>query len=58
MPLARMIAQAKPAHAKAPVKSPRPAAKRASIVFAHFELIRHFRLYSKTLFRQWNLPLV
>jgi hypothetical protein len=53
-----MIAQAKPAHAKAPVKSPRPAAKRAAIVLAHFKLIRHFRLYSKTLFRQWNLPLV
>jgi len=46
MALARMIAQAQPAHAKAPKKGARPAAERAAIVFSHFELIRSFRFDS------------
>jgi hypothetical protein len=40
MPFARVISQAKPAHAKTPIKSPRPAAKRATVIFPHFEFIR------------------
>ena len=48
MALARMIAQAKPAHAKAPIKSPRPAAQRAAVILPHFELVRPLGLDSKT----------
>jgi hypothetical protein len=56
MAFARVIAQAKPAHAETPEKSPRPAAKRTAMVLPHFELIRPFSLDSKTGLGQWKSP--
>jgi len=56
MALASVIAQAKPAHAKAPVKSPRPAAQRTTIVFPHFELIGPLGFDSETSLGQWSSP--
>lgn len=57
MTLARVIAQTEPAHAKTPIKSPRPTTQRAAIVFAHFEFIRPFGLDAKTCLGQWDSPL-
>jgi hypothetical protein len=48
MSLARMIAQAKPAHPEAPEKRPRPAAKRAAIIFSYFKFIGPFGFYPET----------
>jgi hypothetical protein len=56
MPLARVIAQAQPAHAKAAVKRPRPPAQGTAIIFPHLEFIRPFRLNSKTFLGQWISP--
>src|SRR5918996_3168962 len=56
MSFARVIAEAKPAHTKAPIKGPRAATKRTAIVFAHLELIGSFRFNPKTLLSQWRSP--
>jgi len=46
MTFACVIPQAKPAHAKSPVKSPGPAAERAAVILSYFEFIGPFRLDS------------
>jgi len=56
MPFAGVIAQAQPAHAKTAVKSPCPAAKRATVILAHFELIRPFSFDAKTGLGQFISP--
>jgi len=56
MPFARMIAQAQPAHTKAPVKRPRPTAQRAAIVLPNFELIRPLGFNSQASLGQWSSP--
>jgi len=57
MAFTRVIAQAKPAHAKAPVKSSGPAAQRATVVFPYFELIRPFGLNAQTSLGQCSSPI-
>jgi len=44
MTLARVIAQAQPAHPKTAIKGARATAKRAAIVLPHLEFIRSLRL--------------
>jgi hypothetical protein len=56
MAFARVIAQAKPAHAKTPEKTPRPAAQRTAMVLSHLKFIRPFSLDSKTGLGQWKSP--
>lgn len=56
MSFARVIAEAKPAHTKAPIKGARAATKRTAIIFAHLELIGSFRFNPKTLLSQWKSP--
>ena len=55
MTLTGVVAQAQPAHAKAPVKSPRPAAQRTAIILPHLELVRPLGLDPKTCLGQWIL---
>lgn len=57
MALTGMVAQAQPAHAKAPVKGPGPAAKWTAVILPHFELVRPLGLDPKTCLGQWILSL-
>jgi hypothetical protein len=55
MAFARVIAQAKPAHAEAAKKSPRATAQGTAIVLANFELVGPFGLDAKTRLGQRTL---